>query len=78
MRQFSHHIFLHVGHCYSGGLRNPPICLPHLAQKPFYHPLVIRLCLRSSARVTAMGTTHAAASIARIEAGIPGPTRSSR
>jgi hypothetical protein len=32
--QFSHQIFLHVGHCQRGGLRNPPISFLHLEQKP--------------------------------------------
>jgi len=31
---FSHQIFLQVGHCQGGGLRNPPIWDPHLEQKP--------------------------------------------
>jgi hypothetical protein len=32
--QFSHQIFLHVGHCHRGGLRNPPISFLHREQKP--------------------------------------------
>jgi len=32
--QFSHHIFLQVGHCQSGGLKKPPISFPRFAQKP--------------------------------------------
>jgi hypothetical protein len=32
--QFSHQIFLQVGHCHRGGLRNPPISFLHLEQKP--------------------------------------------
>jgi hypothetical protein len=48
---FSHQIFLHVGHCQRGGLRNPPISFLHREQKP----LTMRSTRFSRPRPSGMG-----------------------